>query len=418
MKALRRPLVTGLALALVLTPVLTRAQDDTTRDDMAQADMAPPATAEPATGAALTVSDQAARASAQLREAVAAMEAATTGRTQVAALTQTVRAYEEGLAALREALRQAELREEVLKLRFNAKRDRMGQLVSALAQMEQNRGPLLLIHPSGPLGTARSGMLVAEVTPLIQAEVDQLRGELQELADLRALQVSAGQHLTDGLASAQAARTALSQAISERTDLPKRFTDDPVILRALLESADTLDSFAAGLIETSTDGAAPRPFVTAMGALPLPVVGSLLRRPDEADAAGVRRPGMTLATRTRALVTAPWPGTIRYLGPLLDYGNVIILELGDGYLLVLGGLGTVYGEVGEVVATGAPLGLMGGSDGSGPAPEPTEQAPLAPNGSQSGAGAEATETLYLELRMGATAVDPTEWFAATASTGD
>ncbi|SEB49248.1 murein hydrolase activator EnvC [Rhodobacter sp. 24-YEA-8] len=405
----------GLALALMLAPAMTCAQEAEPDEISAALPVAEPAVT---TDAGLTVSDQAARASGQLRDAVAAMEAATTGRAQVAALTQTVRAYEEGLAALREALRQAELREEVLKLRFNAKRDRVGQLVSALAQMEQNRGPLLLIHPAGPLGTARSGMLVAEVTPLIQAEADQLRRELQELADLRALQVSAGQHLTDGLASAQAARTALSKAISARTDLPKRFTDDPVILRALLESADTLDSFAAGLIETSTDGAAPRPFVTAMGVLPLPVVGSLIRRPDEADGAGVRRPGMTLATRDRALVTAPWPGTIRYLGPLLDYGNVIILELGDGYLLVLGGLGTVYGEVGEVVATGAPLGLMGGSDGSGSVPVPTEQAPLAPGGSKSGAGAEATETLYLELRMGATAVDPTEWFAATASTGD
>ncbi len=376
------------------------------------------AAGEPGGTTALTVSDQAARASAQLREAVTAMEAATTGRAQVAALTQTVRAYEEGLAALREALRQAELREEVLKLRFNAKRDRMGQLVSVLAQMEQNRGPLLLIHPSGPLGTARSGMLVAEVTPLIQAEADQLRAELQELSDLRALQVSAGQHLTDGLASAQEARTALSKAISDRTDLPKRFTEDPGVLRSLLESADTLDSFAAGLIETSTDSASPRPFVTAMAALPLPVVGSLIRRPDEADSAGVRRPGMTLATRERALVTAPWPGTIRYLGPLLDYGNVIILELGDGYLLVLGGLGTVYGEVGEVVATGAPLGLMGGSSGAAILTEAAEQAPLAQIDVQSGAGAEAPETLYLELRLGAAPVDPTEWFAATASTGD
>ena len=88
----------------------------------------------------------------------------------------------------------------------------------------------------------------------------------------------------------------------------------------------------------------------------------VLRRPDEADAAGVRRPGLTLATRPRALVTAPWPATIRYRGPLLDYGNVMILEPGGGYLLVLAGLDTVYGEVGEVVAAGAPLGLMGGAE--------------------------------------------------------
>ena len=158
---------------------------------------------------------------------MAALDAATTSRDRVAALTQTIRAYEEGLATLREALRQAELREATLTLSFNAKRDRIGQLLGVLARMEADPGPLLLLHPDGPLGTARSGMILAEVTPALQAEADQLKAELQELADLRALQLSAGKTLTDGLATAQAARSALSQAISDRTDLPKRFTEDP-----------------------------------------------------------------------------------------------------------------------------------------------------------------------------------------------
>ncbi|MEZ5674302.1 MAG: hypothetical protein R3D81_03325 [Thalassovita sp.] len=47
-------------------------------------------------------------------------------------------------------------------------------------------------------------------------------------------------------------------------------------------------------------------------------------RADESDAAGIARPGVVLATRPRALVTTPTAATIRYLGPLLDYGNVMI----------------------------------------------------------------------------------------------
>jgi len=116
----------------------------------------------------------------------------------------------------------------------------------------------------------------------------------------------------------------------------------------------------------------------------------------------VRRPGILIAARPQALVTAPWPATIRYRGPLLDYGNVMILEPGAGYLLVLAGLGTVYGETGEVVAAGAPLGLMGG--------EPRPAGPAASGGE--GAGARDTETLYLELRQGAEPVDPADWFEA------
>ncbi|NGM45736.1 peptidoglycan DD-metalloendopeptidase family protein [Rhodobacter sp. SGA-6-6] len=358
-----------------------------------------------------TVADQAAAASASLAEAVQALETATKARDRVAALTKTIRAYEEGLAALREALRQAELREATLELSFNAKRDQIGQLLGVLARMEAEPGPLLLLHPDGPLGTARSGMILAEVTPALQAEADQLKAELTELAELRALQTAAGQTLAEGLKAAQEARAALSQAISDRTDLPKRFTEDPEVLKGLLESADTLEAFAAGLAVTD-DPDAGSSFATAKATLPLPVFGAILRRPGEADAAGVRRPGLTLATRPRALVTAPWPATIRYLGPLLDYGNVIVLEPGDGYLLVLAGLDSLYGEVGEVVAAGAPLGLMGGGvQDTGDGTEFT-------TGGQDGSGAQGTETLYLELRQGAEPVNPMPWFAATAATGE
>jgi septal ring factor EnvC (AmiA/AmiB activator) len=353
-----------------------------------------------------TVAEMAARASADLQAAVAALEEATGSRDRVAALTATIRAYEEGLAALREALRQAGLREAALTLQFDAKRDRVARLLGVLARMERDPGPLLLLHPGGPLGTVRSGLMVAEVTPALQAEAERLRAELAELADLRALQAAAGQTLSDGLAAAQAARTALSQAISDRTTLPRRFTEDPEVLRGLLESADTLGAFAAGLALSEQETGAIRDFAAARGTLPLPSLGTLLRRPDEADPAGVRRPGLTLATRPRALVTSPWAATIRYRGPLLDYGNVMILEPGGGYLLVLAGLGTVYGEVGEVVAAGAPLGLMGGADPAGP-----EFLTSATDG----AGPRDTETLYIELRQGAEPVDPTGWFAATAA---
>lgn len=354
---------------------------------------------------AATVAETAARAAADLQDAIAALEAATGARDRVAALTTTIRAYERGLVATREALRQARLRETALSLQMEAKRDRVSRLLGVLGRMEADPAPLLLLHPAGPLGTVRSGMMLADMTPALQAEVEALRAEVAEMRDLRALQAAAGGTLTAGLRAAQDARTALSRAISDRTDLPRRFTEDPEALRGLLDSADTLDAFAAGLVPAPGDGGGAASFAQARGRLPLPVLGTLLRRPGEADAAGVRRPGITLAVQPRALVTAPWPATIRYRGPLLDYGNVMILEPGDGYLLVLAGLATVYGETGEVVEAGAPLGLMGGSEpGTGDFPV----------SAGNGDGARDSETLYLELRQGAEPVDPQEWFDATA----
>ena len=375
-------LTLGLALCLaLLCPAAIRAQD--TPSDVASI---------------------AAVAAADLQAAIAAMQAATAARDRVAALTQTIRAYELGLDAVREGLRQVTIRETALTLQFEAQRDQVARLIGVLESLPTDPGPLLLLHPTGPLGTARSGLLLADVTPALQAQADRLRGELREVQDLRAVQEAASATLDLGLGAAQEARLALSQAISDRTDLPVRFVDDPQALKGLLESADTLDAFAAGLgSDTAAEDLSPD-ITAARGTLPMPVLGTILRRPDEADAAGVRRPGLLVATRARALVTAPWPATIRYRGPLLDYGNVMILELGRGYLLILAGLETVYGEVGEVVPAGAALGLMGG-------PEAMATEFLA--SSQEGGGAGGSETIYMELRQGADTVDPTEWFAGT-----
>ncbi|NCM96700.1 MAG: peptidoglycan DD-metalloendopeptidase family protein [Rhodobacterales bacterium] len=353
---------------------------------------------------AQSVAGQAGQAAADLQTAVAALDAAVGARDQVAALTRTIRAYEVGLGALRKGLREAAIREATLALLFEAKREQVAQLLGVLSRIEADPAPLLLLHPDGPLGLVRSGMLLADVTPALHAEAEALRADLAEIRDLKAVQAAAGQTLSDGLRAAQQARTILSQAISDRTDLPKRLTDDPEALKRLLASADTLDAFAAGLAPSVTEAEGMRDFAAAKGTLPLPVLGAVVRRAGEADAAGVRRPGLLLATRPRALVTTPWAATIRYRGPLLSYANVIIIEPGDGYLLILSGLDTVYGEVGEVIAAGAPLGLMGGAG-----PEAVEFLVTA----QDGGGVQGTETLYMELRQGAKPVDPAPWFAAT-----
>ncbi|MGV8988578.1 MAG: murein hydrolase activator EnvC family protein [Cypionkella sp.] len=359
--------------------------------------LALPATAQEVQG---DVAKAAQRASADLKTAVAALKAADGAKNRVAALTQTIKAYEGGLSALREAMRDAELRETALTLQFQTKRDQVSQLLGVLAGLDSEEGPLLLLHPDGPLGTVRSGMILAEVSPALQKEAAGLKQDLTELRDLRALQTEAQLTLREGLARVQTARTELSQAVSDRTTLPKGLTDDPDALQALLASATTLDKFATGLAPMGTAVAG---FADAKGSLQWPALGRIILRPGETDARGATRPGATLATRPLALVTSPWAATVRYRGPLLDYGNVMILEPGSGYLLILAGLSQVYGDVGDVVSRGDALGLMGGK-------QATAADILSPTGN--GAGANDSETLYVELRNGAQPIDPTEWFVA------
>ena len=346
------------------------------------------------------VAKAAQKASADLQASVTALQSADLAKDRVAALTQTIKAYEGGLSALREAMRQAKLRETALALQFQAKRAQVSQLLGVLAGLDADEGPLFLVHPEGPLGAVRSGMILADVTPALQKEAAGLKQDLTELRDLRALQAEAQATLKDGLGRVQKARTDLSQAMSDRTALPKGLTDDPEALKALLASAKTLDGFAKGLAPKDTSASG---FADAKGKLVWPALGRIILHAGETDAKGATKPGVTLATRPLALVSAPWAATIRYRGPLLNYGNVMILEPAAGYLLVLAGLDQVYGDVGDVVSRGDALGLMGGK-------EANAADILSPAGN--GAGASDSETLYVELRNGAEAVDPTEWFAA------
>ncbi|MEK6216473.1 MAG: peptidoglycan DD-metalloendopeptidase family protein [Boseongicola sp.] len=338
-----------------------------------------------------------------LETASFSLQEAESARDRVPALTATVKAYEGGLEAMRDGLRRATIREEQLSLQLRARDDEIAQLMGVLLTIGASPPPVLMLHPSGPTGTARSGMILAEVTPALNAQAATLRRDVDEVRTLRLLQQSSADILQSGLQGVQEARTQLSHAIANRTDLPRRFTEDPVRTAILIASTETLDGFASGLSQISADpvGQTDVDISIRKGALPLPVRGRVLHRAGQSDAAGITRPGIILATRPRALVTSPSAATIRYLGPLLDLGNVVILEPQSDMLIVLVGLDQVFGETGQVIPEGAPVGLMGGET-------PDIDANLSL--SSEGTGTERSETLYIELREGNKPVDPETWF--------
>lgn len=347
------------------------------------------------------------QAAEELNKAIKALDRARGANDRIDALTRVIRAHEEGLSSLRDSLRQVDLREQGLVTQLGADRARISRLLGVMAGMERTSGPLMILHPTGPLGTARAGSLLSAVTPALQAEADQLAVQLANIRALRAVQLGAAKTLAEGLRSVQAARVTLSQAISDRHDLPRRLTESPEALTALVQSSETLDAFAALLMDTRLP---PEPgaqtFSEAKGTLPLPVQGKIARGFNSADASGNPHPGLTIATRPRALVTLPWAATLRYVGPLLNYENVLVAEPEDGYLLIMTGLGEMFGEVGQVLPAGAPIGLMGGNE--------PEAANLASMDQQAGSVA-FTESLYIELRNENMLTDPAPWFEQTGN---
>ena len=85
-----------------------------------------------------------------------------------------MRAYEDGLQAMREGLRRVARRETQLTTQLKAREDEVADLLGVITTIETSTPPVLMLHPSGPLGAARSAMMLAEVTPGLQARADAL----------------------------------------------------------------------------------------------------------------------------------------------------------------------------------------------------------------------------------------------------
>jgi len=329
---------------------------------------------------------------------------------QIAALTRTIAAHEDALSALRAGLGALDGQEAALAATVARQAETLSRLTGALLAAGAIEGPALLVHPQGPLGTARAGMLLGDLTPRLQVRTAALRDELAALQALRETRDTALSALDRGRATLTQARAALTDAAATARADAAPVGQDEAMLLALLESAQTLEILSAGLAGLVPGSPAPAPDLAARldarsGGLPLPVRGRLLQRSVPLPG-GASRPVLILATEPGALVVSPVAATLRYTGPLDDYGNVILLEPGEGYLLLMAGLDIVYAGTGAQVAPGAPLGLMAGA-------RPPGQG--GPGGAGAGDGAVPDTALrfYLELRRAGQPIDPGDWFDLT-----
>jgi murein hydrolase activator len=351
---------------------------------------------------------QAARAAAERIAATEAeLVAAGTGEGRYEAVVKAVGSYEEALVTLGRGHREADNRAEAIAVDLAVRRDAIARLLAALQKIERNRNAAGGLHPDGPLGAARASAMLEAMRPALEEEVGTLKRALADLAAARDLRERGVDQIADGLRALEAAREELATLLAARrvAEVADGDAASAAALAAMMRDSDTLTSFAAALdgapvaVSSRQAPLPPRPW-------PLPVAGEVLRGFEAPDAAGVRRPGIVVAAPPRALVTAPVAATVRYAGPFLDYGWVVVLEPVPGTLAVLAGLGAVHVATGAPVEAGALLGQMGGR-----ALSAEEFLMLSDTG---GGGAGAPETLYIEVRRGDGPVDPSAWFVAGA----
>ena len=335
--------------------------------------------------------------------ATADLKNAKNAKKRIKSLSQAIQSYEETLAILRISVRDLALQQAQLQDVLDQNENEIMQFLGVLATVQKTPIAGQILHPSGPLATARSGMIISDIVPILQENVNQLRDQLVVLKQLSETQFKAQSSLQTGLLELQKAHSNLGRAIANRDDLPKRFITDPEKLEILIKASKDLETFAASVQSIAiSETSVSLPSVSdRKGHLKLPVRGKILGKFNEADASGIKRSGIILATDPRAIVISPTAATIRYLGPLLDYGNVAILEPQNGLLFVFAGMDTVYGEIGQVIPALSPIGLM---------PSQSNEVDKIFKTRTNFYSGQLSETLYVEVREGSEPKNPLDWF--------
>jgi len=134
-----------------------------------------------------------------------------------------------------------------------------------------------------------------------------------------------------------------------------------------------------------------KPFALSQGTLRYPAVGRISGHYGDLVRRGVTRKGMTIETRASAQVVAPHDGKVVFAGNFRGYGQLLIIDHGEGYHTLLAGMSRIDGIMGQYLLSGEPVGVMGTSDGNKP-------------------------SLYIELRRNSQPINPAPWLAQKKNT--
>ena len=374
----------------------------------------------------------------QRRQLEADIETIRTDRARLnAALIDTnakVQAAEARTDELEKQLETAQGSEEAISRTLAARRDMIAEILAALQRMGRNPPPAVLVNPEDMLGAVRAAMLLGDVLPGMRSETAALAADLADLTTVRktiaderdklasehialaaeqqrlaALVAARQTSLQDAEQALEAERARSEQLAGQATDLKDLITRMEADAAAASHAADAAQKApVASEANGGTHVAALTPFkdparlapaiafADAKAMLPLPVSGTVLKSFGAPDGFGGVEKGISIATRPSAAVSSPTDGWIAFSGPYRTYGQILIINGGDGYYIVLAGLAQANVVVGQFVLAGEPVALMG--DGS------------AKTAAAIAIGA-AQPILYVEFRKDGVAIDPGPWWA-------
>jgi murein hydrolase activator len=382
--------------------------------------------------AARTQQKNAAEAQEKLKSEIAAVgQDRSKLNQQLIDIAAQVRSVETRIGDAEARLRPLDSRELQIRGSLDSRRSEIVEVLAALQRAGRRTPPALLVRPEDALQSLRTAMLLGAVVPELRARAEKLAGDLTELVTLRKTIATERDRLAADRDKLGDDQTRLAALVDERqrqqSSIEKDMEAEGARAITLSRQVDNLQGLIAKMEQDLKSaakaaataslqgapatlngkpnlGALKEParlspaiaFASARGLFALPVNGVKIRDFGGSDGAGGVEKGISLASRPGAQVTTPCDGWVVYAGPFRSYGQLLILNAGGGYHVLIAGMERISVNIGQFVLTGEPVATMGTMS--------QVASILATNASQ--------PVLYVEFRKDGTPIDPGPWWAA------
>jgi septal ring factor EnvC (AmiA/AmiB activator) len=337
------------------------------------------------------------------------------------------------LSAIEVRLNDLLSQEDVIRDSMAERHAAIAKLLAAMQRIGRQPPPAFVTRRDDALKMVRSAMLLASIYPEFKYQADNLAKELDELVAVET-----------GIRAEQSAQTAETKQLSEErgnitwllAEKKAKLEQHQVELTSVRDAAvihaktitrledllKTMDKeLAAAQLAAKKEQLAAKkktveikpeskkvaflspgrikpavPFARTKGTVPLPVRGRRVRNFAASDEFGSNTKGISIETRAKAQVTSPADGWVVYAGDFRSYGQLLILNSGGGYHILLAGMKQIDVSPGQFVLAGEPVAAMGAA---------------APAG---GEARKARPVLYVEFRKDGQPIDPGPWWAESS----
>ena len=351
---------------------------------------------------------------------------------QLIDIATQVRSVETRIGETEANLRPLDSREQALRASLDSRRSEIVEVLAALQRAGRRTPPALLVRPEDALQSLRTAMLLGSVVPELRGRAEKLAADLGELVNLRQRIATKRDELARDRDRLKDDSVRLAALVEERQRKQSAIEKDVEAegarainlsrqvegLQGLITKMEQdLKSAAKAAATASLQGAPAAPggkpnlgalkdparlspaiaFASARGLFAFPVNGRKIREFGGSDGSGGVEKGISLTTKAGAQVTTPCDGWVVYAGPFRSYGQLLILNAGAGYHVLIAGMERISVNIGQFVLTGEPVATMG----------TTSQVAsiIAANASR--------PVLYIEFRKDGTPIDPGPWWAAS-----